>query len=727
MLLARLLRPFEDVPTNPKLMSWRHSGWVAIALVAFLTACAAETNMPIEASGLLTTSTSTLDGSVNGDYLVTFSVTNGSTGASYYWTVTGLVPPGLIAVPSNNTTLANSLLLAGKPLVAGTYEITIAVHKSDHTLLVPAIPFTITITGGSGGSPLPAGSQPLNVADLAGTWSGLIVTGPEANKRLSFLIDNAGVSRQATVESTVLATSTAPVSFVATSSSYDTNIPQLSWHLVCNPANGDLDCTGHHSSGDLSKNGTVRLAKISTAIQDFQAPAVASSVPANNATVSSVPAEVRVTFNELMAAAPTSALRLTGGGLPTVSNASFGTSDDVDRRTLRIQVAGLLAGATYTLTLNPAGQAGIMDLAGNPLPTTTITFSTATSTVNQPPSAIPATYTVVQGTSQPITLAGTDPEGSSLTYQIATLPTRGTFTLSSTGPNGTYTAPATTGPDSFTFTVRDTAGNTSTPATISISVVAANQAPIAFPDSIGVLQDADSQIPLPAVDPEGGTLLYTAVTLPAHGTLTGTGGVRTYRPNPGYTGLDPFTFSATDPLGATSGIATITINVVASTNSPPVAIATPPSFTFNKRQPVTQPLSKAQHAITLSGMDPDNDPLTFRITKFPRYQDGFNNNAMGLVSGRYYQFVDPVTGGLTEARATTSSTVIGPAPTSPSVAPGTMSVSPTGSLFIVVYTPVLCHTYIGQDTLEFIAIDSNGLRSAPATITMNESTNSCNH
>jgi hypothetical protein len=44
------------------------------------------------------------------------------------------------------------------------------------------------------------------------------------------------------------------------------------------------------------------------------------------------------------------------------------------------------------------------------------------------------------------------------------------------------------------------------------------------------------------------------------------------------------------------------------------------------------------------------------------------------------------------------------------------------------YTPPLCHTTFIQDSFDFVAIDSNGLRSTPATVTMNENLNvSCNH
>ena len=62
--------------------------------------------------------------------------------------------------------------------------------------------------------------------------------------------------------------------------------------------------------------------------------------------------------------------------------------------------------------------------------------------------------TTAEDTAQPITLTGTDVDGSPLTYTIVTPPAHGT--LSGTAPNLTYTPAANyNGADSFTFKVND--------------------------------------------------------------------------------------------------------------------------------------------------------------------------------------------------------------------------------------------------------------------------------
>jgi len=90
---------------------------------------------------------------------------------------------------------------------------------------------------------------------------------------------------------------------------------------------------------------------------------------------------------------------------------------------------------------------------------------------NQAPIANGQSVTTAQGTPLPITLTGSDPENSPLTYAVVTGPASGTLT--GTAPNLTYTANAGfTGPDSFTFRANDGSLNSNT-ATVAINVTAA--------------------------------------------------------------------------------------------------------------------------------------------------------------------------------------------------------------------------------------------------------------
>ena len=89
-------------------------------------------------------------------------------------------------------------------------------------------------------------------------------------------------------------------------------------------------------------------------------------------------------------------------------------------------------------------------------------------TTNQAPTANPQSVTATKNTSKLITLTGTDPEGSVLSFFVVTNTSHGT--LSGTVPSLTY-LPSTdfTGTDSFTFKVNDGSSD-SAPATISITV-----------------------------------------------------------------------------------------------------------------------------------------------------------------------------------------------------------------------------------------------------------------
>jgi VCBS repeat-containing protein len=92
----------------------------------------------------------------------------------------------------------------------------------------------------------------------------------------------------------------------------------------------------------------------------------------------------------------------------------------------------------------------------------------AVAPVNDAPAAIAQSATVDEDSSVAITLAGTDVEGSSLSYAVVDAPAHGTFNL--VGAVLTYTPAADyNGPDSFTFKVNDGAAD-STPATVSITV-----------------------------------------------------------------------------------------------------------------------------------------------------------------------------------------------------------------------------------------------------------------
>jgi hypothetical protein len=199
------------------------------------------------------------------------------------------------------------------------------------------------------------------------------------------------------------------------------------------------------------------------------------------------------------------------------------------------------------------------------------------------------------GNTLSITLTGTDPNGLPLTYSIVSNPTHGTLT--GTPPNVQYTPSLFDGTDSFTFKASDGI-LTSNIGTVSIAV---KWPPTALSQ---VLTNTGSAIAitLSATDLDANPLVYTIVSNPTHGTLSGTPPSVTYTPTAGYTGTDSFTFQAYDGSLA-SNIATVTI----TNDKPPVAN---PQSLSSSGNPVS---------ITLTGTDPNGLSLTYSIVSSPSH------------------------------------------------------------------------------------------------------------
>jgi VCBS repeat-containing protein len=117
----------------------------------------------------------------------------------------------------------------------------------------------------------------------------------------------------------------------------------------------------------------------------------------------------------------------------------------------------------------------------------TVTISTG----NSAPTAVNDSFTVdedaVLSISAPGVLANdSDAEGDDLTVSLVSNVSNGSLTLNADG-SFTYTPDADfNGSDSFTYTVNDGAG-TSTVATVTLTVTAVNDAPVALADTATVL------------------------------------------------------------------------------------------------------------------------------------------------------------------------------------------------------------------------------------------------
>jgi uncharacterized protein (TIGR03437 family) len=389
---------------------------------------------------------------------------------------------------------------------------------------------------------------------------------------------------------------------------------------------------------------------------------------------------------------------------------------------------GFSDAGTYTLTLTAKDNLNAM---------TTRTIALTVSNTNRPPTSSGQSLTTSEDTALNITLSGSDPDGDTITFIPLLAPAHGT--ISGTAPNLTYT-PASNynGTDSFSFKVSD--GRLESPVyTISFTISAVNDAPVADGQSVTTAEDTPKAIPLTGSDVDGDTLTFTVVSGPAKGTLSGTAPNLTYTPNANYNGSDSFTFRVSDGA-ASSNVATVSINVT-PVNDPPVA----------NGQSVTTAEDTAK-AITLTGSDVEGSALNWIIVTSPakgtlsgtapnltytpnanyngadsftfKVNDGQADSAVATVSINVTAVNDPpvaiqqtlsvnedtpinitLTGSDVEGSALTFTVVTGPAN-------GTLS----GTAPNLTYTPN--PNFNGTDSFTFKVNDGQA-DSAPATITLN--------
>ena len=200
----------------------------------------------------------------------------------------------------------------------------------------------------------------------------------------------------------------------------------------------------------------------------------------------------------------------------------------------------------------------------------TATVSITVDPVNDAPAAADQTVTTDEDTGVAITVTADDTDGDTLGYVLVTSPANGS--LGGTLPDVTYTPDADfNGPDAFTFKTNDGQADSNV-ATVSITVNAVNDAPVANDDAATTDEDTAVTIPVLAndTDVDGDTPSVASVGSPSNGLATlNPDGTVTYTPSANYNGSDSFTYTIGDGNGGTAtATVSITVNAV---NDAPVA------------------------------------------------------------------------------------------------------------------------------------------------------------
>lgn len=262
---------------------------------------------------------------------------------------------------------------------------------------------------------------------------------------------------------------------------------------------------------------------------------------------------------------------------------------------------------TYTPESNYSGEDSFTFMVNDSAAdSNTVSISLAIEAVNDPPIANHQSAMTRLDRSVFIILTGRDIDSDKLKYSIATQPEHGSLTFGSdfdTNGKLTYTPKANfAGKDSFTFKLND--GDVdSAPAMVTLNMTL-NHVPMADLQSVTTAEDTPTVINLTGSDPDGDTVVYSVVTVPSHGSLSGTAPNLTYSPNKNFSGPDSFTFKVNDGT-ADSALTTVAITV-APENDPPVANNIDISVMEDMPVPVT-----------LVGIDPDGDSLAYSIVTKP--------------------------------------------------------------------------------------------------------------
>jgi len=210
--------------------------------------------------------------------------------------------------------------------------------------------------------------------------------------------------------------------------------------------------------------------------------------------------------------------------------------------------------------------------------TATAAVVVSVTSVNDAPVAVGDTATTSEdaGVAIGVRLNDSDADGDVLNVTGVGTPSNGTATLAADTGIVTYTPRADfAGADSFTYSVADGNGGTAT-GTVTISVSAVADQPMANPDAVVVAEDQAAIVDVRSNDGDADNdpLTVQTVTQPAHGVaavvMSGPEAGRvSYTPHADFFGTDSFTYTVSD--GTSSATATVNVTVTSVNDAPATA------------------------------------------------------------------------------------------------------------------------------------------------------------
>lgn len=249
------------------------------------------------------------------------------------------------------------------------------------------------------------------------------------------------------------------------------------------------------------------------------------------------------------------------------------------------------------------------------------TVSVTVTPINDAPIAIVDNRSTFEDTAITINVISNDSDVEKDALTITSAATSSNGTVQIIGNQIKYTPNANyNGNDSFTYTIKDPSGLTST-ATVNMTVIPLNDAPLALADSISTNEDTAVAIDVLANDSDpdtilnGDTISIVSANNGSKGNVSIVANKILYTPKADANGIDTFTYTIKDSFGLTS-TATVTANIAPVQDAP---VAVNDGFTASNLT-----VAKADTPITINVLandyDVDGDSLSVvAIPSSPSY------------------------------------------------------------------------------------------------------------